>query len=169
MYSFGCLHLPTLISQTAIIFSFWKIHCFTFFPYKSIRDQIWHWSKVNPGSPFEQTWLQYSSAWCYIPSFNNIGQSKEDFYHIWAWWLSWSCDQDHLSKLSLPHAKKAPCGIWLIGPVVSEKMFEECGRRWWTTDYGRPAYHISLLINLRLRWAKKPERTVEMLANLFSY
>ena len=21
--------------------SFWKIHCFTFFPYKSIRDQIW--------------------------------------------------------------------------------------------------------------------------------
>ena len=21
------------------------------------------------------------------------------FYHIWAWWPSWSCDQDHLNKL----------------------------------------------------------------------
>ena len=26
--------------------SFWKIHCFTFFPYKSIRDQIWPCRKI---------------------------------------------------------------------------------------------------------------------------
>ena len=33
--------------------------------------------------------------------------SREDFFftflHIWAWRPSWSCDQDHLSKLSFPH------------------------------------------------------------------
>ena len=34
MYSFSCLHLPDYNS-------FWKIHCFTFFPYKSRKDQIW--------------------------------------------------------------------------------------------------------------------------------
>ena len=27
--------------------SFWKIHCFTFFPYKSIRDQIWRCCKIG--------------------------------------------------------------------------------------------------------------------------
>ena len=29
--------------------SFWKIHCFTFFPYKSIRDQIWPCRKIGQG------------------------------------------------------------------------------------------------------------------------
>ena len=39
--------------------SFWNIHCFTFFPYKSMRDQIWPCRKIgqiNPGSSFEQIW-----------------------------------------------------------------------------------------------------------------
>ena len=30
------------------------------------------------------------------------GSREEDFksfYHIWAWWSSWSCDLDHLYKL----------------------------------------------------------------------
>ena len=31
----------------------------------------------------------------------------EDFYHIWAWGPSWSCDLDHLYKLSLPLPKEA--------------------------------------------------------------
>ena len=31
--------------------SFWKIHCFTFFPYKSIRDQIWHCRKIRQYQP----------------------------------------------------------------------------------------------------------------------
>ena len=33
------------------------------------------------------------------------------FYHIWAWWPSWSCDQNHLSKLLFPHPKEALCEI----------------------------------------------------------
>ena len=35
------------------------------------------------------------------------------FYHILTWRPSWSCDQDHLSKLSFPHPIEAPYEIWL--------------------------------------------------------
>ena len=34
------------------------------------------------------------------------------FYHIWAWRPSWSCDLDHLYKLSFPLSKEAPHKIW---------------------------------------------------------
>ena len=36
------------------------------------------------------------------------------FYHIWAWWPSWSCDQVAANKLSFPLPKEAPhkiCGF----------------------------------------------------------
>ena len=29
------------------------------------------------------------------------------FYHIWAWWPSCSCDEDHLNKLSFPHPRES--------------------------------------------------------------
>ena len=38
---------------------------------------------------------------------------EEDFYHIWAWWPSWSCDINSLNKLSFPHPKETPYKIWL--------------------------------------------------------
>ena len=42
------------------------------------------------------------------------------FYYLWAWRSSWSCDLDHMNKLSFPHPKEAS-----IGPVVSEeKIFK---------------------------------------------
>ena len=34
------------------------------------------------------------------------------FYHIWSWWPSWTCDLDHLNKLSSPHPMEAPHEIW---------------------------------------------------------
>ena len=53
------------------------------------------------------------------------GSGEEDFkgfYHIWAWQPSWSCDLDHLYKLSFPLPKEAPHKIWLlIGQEVSEE------------------------------------------------
>ena len=60
----------------------------------------------------------------------HLGSGEEafflGFYHIWAWRPFWSCDQERLNKLLLPHPKEAP--LWnlaSIGPVVSEeKMFE---------------------------------------------
>ena len=36
-----------------------------------------------------------------------------DFYHIRALQPSWSCDLDHLFKLSFPIPKAAPQEIWL--------------------------------------------------------
>ena len=35
------------------------------------------------------------------------------FYHIWAWRPSWSCDQDHLNKLSFPRPRESPYEIWV--------------------------------------------------------
>ena len=40
------------------------------------------------------------------------GSGEKDFYYIWAWWPSWSCDLDHLNKLSFPLTKEAPNEIW---------------------------------------------------------
>ena len=68
-------------------------------------------------------------------------KNNKVFYHIWAWRLSWSYDQDHLNKFLFPCPKESPYEILsLIGPVVSkEKMFENVdgrtdGRRsiWYT-------------------------------------
>ena len=39
--------------------------------------------------------------------------SREEFfmfYHIWEWW---SCDLDHLNKVSFANPIEAPDGIWL--------------------------------------------------------
>ena len=36
--------------------SFWKIYCFTFFPYKSIRDQIWPCRKLGQDQPRVIIW-----------------------------------------------------------------------------------------------------------------
>ena len=35
------------------------------------------------------------------------------FYHIWAWWPSWSCDPDFAIKLSFPLPMEAPHKISL--------------------------------------------------------
>ena len=50
----------------------------------------------------------------------------KSFYHILAWRPSWSCDLDHLYKLSFSLSKEAPHkNLALIGQAVSEeKMFE---------------------------------------------
>ena len=40
-------------------------------------------------------------------------ENFEGFYHIWAWWLFWSCDPDDMNKLSFPLPKEAPHKIWL--------------------------------------------------------
>ena len=80
------------------------------------------------------SWLtrQSLSPWCCKPSFKIIGlpvlEKKifEGFYHIWTWRPSWSCDLDHLYKLSLPLPKEAPHEIWLwlAKRVLDRKIFE---------------------------------------------
>ena len=43
---------------------------------------------------------------------------------IWAWRPSWSCDLDHLNKLSFSIPKEAPHEIWIGQAVSEEKMFQ---------------------------------------------
>ena len=58
---------------------------------------------------------------------SGFGEDFEGFYHIWMWWLSWSCDLDHLNKLLFPHPKESSYEMSSIGVVVSE-MFENVDR-----------------------------------------
>ena len=57
------------------------------------------------------------------------------FYHIWAWRPSWSCDLDHLYKLSFPLAKEAAHKILLR----LAKWFQRRRHlKLWTEDDDRP-------------------------------
>ena len=60
---------------------------------------------------------------------SSVVEYFEDFYHIWAWRPSWSCDLNHLHKLSFLLSMEAPHkNLALIGQAVSmEKMFENGG------------------------------------------
>ena len=49
---FGHLLLVQIIDYT----SFWKIYCFTFFPYKNIKDHIWPCRKTDQGQPRVIIW-----------------------------------------------------------------------------------------------------------------
>ena len=65
---------------------------------------------------------------CYIPSFVKIGPPVlekifKGFYHIWAWWPSWSCDQDHVNRFFISvYLKAFMQSLIHIGTVVSEKI-----------------------------------------------
>ena len=54
--------------------SFWKIHCFHFFPLKSISNQIWPCHKIGQGNSKVIIWtiMMCWSPQCYIPSFVEI-------------------------------------------------------------------------------------------------
>ena len=41
-------------------------------------------------------------------TFGSGDEGFKGFYHIWVWRPSWSCDLDHLYKLSIPHPRDAP-------------------------------------------------------------
>ena len=57
--------------------SFWKIHCFTFFPYKSIRDQIWPCRKICQGQP-------RVIIWATLPCAGVRNDNIHHLQHIWA-------------------------------------------------------------------------------------
>ena len=45
----------------------------------------------------------------------------KDFYHVWAWWPSWSCDQHHIKNFISMYLKSYIQNLVKNGPVVSEK------------------------------------------------
>ena len=64
----------------------------------------------------------------YVPSFAEIGPLVPEktifdgFYHIWAWWPSWSCDQQHINIYIHFHVPKSlQTDLGQNGQVVSEK------------------------------------------------
>ena len=65
---------------------------------------------------------------CYISSFVEIGlpvpeKIFKDFYHIWAWRPSWSCDQHHVIRFCISLYLKAFIqSLVQINTVVSEKI-----------------------------------------------
>ena len=118
----SCTHLVDCIYQLLyhILQWFLKIHCFNFFSYKSIGDQIWHCRKIGQGQPRDIIWtnlvvLEYLRL---HTKFQGHGLSVPEkifkgFYHVWTWRPSWSFDLDHLNKFSFSHPKKAPHEISL--------------------------------------------------------
>ena len=131
----------TLRPKAAIVS---KINNFHFFPYKSLRDQIWLWHKIGQGQPRVIIWTtlvvlpytMFQGHW-------SIGSRKEDFLRF----LPYMGMASMLVMWPRPFEQfffpKGPGGcIWnlvAISPVVSqEKSFEIVDRR--TTE---PAYTIS--------------------------
>ena len=65
--------------------SFWKIYCFTFFPYKSIRNQIWPCRKISQGQPRVIIWanlvvLKHPMMHTKVQGHWPIGSGEEDFF-----------------------------------------------------------------------------------------
>ena len=117
---------------------FWKIHCFTFFLYKSIRDQIWPCRKIGQGQPRVIIWAnlvvpEHPMLHTMFQSHRPFGPRKEDFLRFLPYMgmvailVMWP---GPFEQTFVPPAHRS--SIWnltLIVPVVSEeKMFKQCGR-----------------------------------------
>ena len=64
--------------------SFWNIHCFTFFPYKNIKDQILSCSKISQGQPRVIIWtnlvvLERPMLHANFQGHRHFGSKEEDF------------------------------------------------------------------------------------------
>ena len=149
--------------------SFWNTHCFTFFPYKSIREQIWPCHNTGQGYPRDIIWThlvvlvhlmlhtKFQGHWSFV-------SGEEDFLRF----LPYMGMVAILVMFGLTFVPPSHGGsIWnltLIDQAVSEEeMFQECGRwtdnRRQTTDgeWRRPTYPISSPVSLRLRRANNRE------------
>ena len=109
---------------------FWKIHCFTFFPYKCIRDQIWSCHKIGQGQHSVIIWtnlvvLEHPMMQIKFQCYRPFGAREEDFLRF----LPYMAISAILVIRPGPVeqifiAPSHRCFIWnltLIGPVVSEE------------------------------------------------
>ena len=118
--------------------SFWKIHCFTFFPYKSIRDQIWPCRKICQGQPRVIIWtnlviLEHPMLHTKFQGHRSFGSGEDDFLRFLPYMgmaailVMWPIPFEQ--TFVPPSYGDSIWNLASIGPLVSEKMFEECGRR----------------------------------------
>ena len=58
-----------------------------------------------------------------LPTGSGVENFLKGFYHIWACWPSWSCDQHHIIKFSFfLYLKAFIQNLVQIGTVFSEKI-----------------------------------------------
>ena len=124
--------------------SFWKIHCFIFFPYKSIRGQIWPCRKIVQGQLSVIIWtnsvvLEHPILHTNFQDHQPFGSGEEDFLRF----LPYMCMAPIMvmwpglfeQSFVPPSHGGSIWNLTLIGQAVSEEMFKECGRRWTTEAY----------------------------------
>ena len=78
----------------------------------------------------------------FSPKASSVLEKKifKGFYHIWAWWPSWSMDRDHFSNFSFPQPKEAPYEIWAklaqgLQRRSRLKMLTDGRTHGWTDDW----------------------------------
>ena len=126
--------------------SFWKIHCFTFFPCKSTRDQIWPSRKIGQGQPRVINWtnlvvLEHPMLHAKFQGHRPFGCGEEDFLRFLPYMgmaailVMWP---GQFEQTFVPPSHGG--SIWnlaSIGPVTSE---EKCFKKL-TDDVRRTADH----------------------------
>ena len=115
---------------------FLKNPLFYLFPYKSIRDQIWPCRKIGQGQPRVIIWsnlvvlehpMMHTKFQCHQP----LGSREEDFLRFLPYMVMaailvmWPGPFEQ--TFVPPSYRSSTWNLTLIGPVVSEKMFKECG------------------------------------------
>ena len=137
MYSFGCTRSTNfyIIDYN----SFWKIHCVTFFPYKSVRDQIWPCRKIDQGQPrvirINLVVLEYQMLHTKFQGHWPFGSREEDFFNVFTpyghghhfghvTWKIWT-------NFRSPSHGGFTWNLALIGPAFSkEKKFKNVESEW---------------------------------------
>ena len=150
---FGHLLLVSITDDN----SFWIIHCFTFFPYKSIRDRIWPCSKIGQGQPRVIIWtnlvvLEYS-----------VSRSSASWFQR-RWFLRLLPYMGMAAILDMwpgpfeqtfvPHPIEIPYEIWHQSAHWFLRRCLKSVDDWQTDGRRRVTYPISSPMSLRLRWAK---------------
>ena len=109
----------------------------------ALGSKIWPWYKVGQGPPRIIIWtnlvsptspMLHTKSKGHQPSGSGEEDLKSFFYHIWAWRLSWSCDQVHLNKLLFPRPKESPYESGFRGEDVSKCRRKTDGQQsdWYT-------------------------------------
>ena len=122
-----------MISQTTIVSE--KSIVLPFYPYKSIRDQLWPCHKICQGQPRVISWtnlvvLKHLMLHTNFQGHRPFGSEEDLFLSFFTINGHDGHLVDRLNKLLFPHPMEAPYEIWLTDQAVSEeKMFKEYRRQ----------------------------------------
>ena len=144
--------------------SFWRINCFTFFPYKSIRGQIWPCRKLCEGQPKVIIWTnlvvrEHPMLYTKFQRHRQFASKEEDFnvfYHIWAYrstvtWDIWTNVCSPISwRLHVKFGFNRPSGF----------KREDVWKYWRRTTDDVQKRTTEACLYYKLRWAKYPRGNI---------